>query len=224
MDRSTGMKTVATLVGLACSGALAAQQFPAENPPPERNRPASCADIDWSDEFKRNHPNLVEACQEAVVVDGKTWARFSATFEEVEADGDVRFQIRNRLRSNVGEVTIEPAPGQVAYINERRTEFDELARGTRVNLYVPEGHYGFASLPGGRVAQVSAGGDPGRASYAQAGTESRASSQRAQPRDAEPVIAQLPETAGPLPWLALGGALSLVGGLGVAIRRRRQRD
>src|SRR5690606_32828655 len=117
------------------------------------------------------------------VVDGKTWARFSATFEEVEANGDVRFQIRDRQRAGKGEITIEPAPGQVAYINERRMEFDELTRGTRVNLYVPEGHYGFASLPGGRVAQVSNGGGDAGAAFAQ--TSSR-SSTSARTQDAEP--------------------------------------
>lgn len=220
MKRETGVKTVATLVGLACAGAVAAQQLPVENMPPERTRPATCDEIKWSDEIKAEYPNIVDACQEAIVVDGKTWARLSASFEEVETDGEVRFQIRNRYSGNLGQVTITPAPGQVAYINERRTPFEDLTRGQRVNLYVPEGHYGFASLPGApmnQVATVSTGGDPGARSsmYAQS------SSQRtARPTDADPVLAQLPATAGPLPWLAVGGALSLLGGIGAGLRRR----
>ncbi|MEX0899379.1 MAG: LPXTG cell wall anchor domain-containing protein [Gammaproteobacteria bacterium] len=225
MKRKTGVKTVATLVGLACAGAVVAQQLPVEELPPERTRPATCNEVEWSDELKAAYPNIVDACQEAVVVDGKTWARFSASFEEVEEDGEVRFQIRNRYSGNLGDVTIEPAPGQVAYINERRTPFDQLTRGQRVNLYVPEGHYGFASLPGApmnQVAGVSSDGDPGARSsmYAQAGSGS--SQRSASPDDADPVLAQLPATAGPLPWLAIGGALSLLGGIGVGLRRRFQ--
>lgn len=223
MKRKPGVKTVATLVGLACAGAVAAQQLPVEELPPERTRPATCNEIEWNDEMKAAYPNILDACQEAVVVDGQTWARFSASFEEVQEDGEVRFQIRNRYSGNLGEVTIEPAPGQVAYINERRTPFEQLTRGQRVNLYVPEGHYGFASLPGApmnQVAQVSDGGDAGARSsmYAQAGSSS---AQRAtRPDEADPVLAQLPATAGPLPWLAVGGALSLLGGIGIGLRRR----
>ncbi len=216
MKRKTGVKAVATLVGLACAGAVAAQQLPVEEIPAERTRPATCNEIEWNHQITAKYPNIVDACQEAVVVDGQTWARFSASFEEVEENGEVRFQIRNRYSGNLGEVTIDPAPGQVAYINERRTPFEELTRGQRVNLYVPEGHYGFASLPGApmnQVAQVSSRGDAG----AQAGS----SSQRvARPDDADQVLAQLPATAGPLPWLAVGGALSLLGGIGVGLRRR----
>lgn len=214
MKRHTGVKTVATLVGLACAGAVAAQQLPVEELPNERTRPATCDKVEWSDELKAEYPNIVDACQEAVVVDGKTWARFSAAFEEVKDNGEVRFQIKNRYSGNLGEVSIDPAPGQVAYINERRTPFEQLTRGQRVNLYVPEGHYGFASLPGApmnQVAGVSTGGDAG----------ARFSSQRAATReDADQVLAQLPATAGPLPWLAVGGALSLLGGIGIGLRRR----
>lgn len=226
MKRETGVKTVATLVGLACAGAVAAQQLPVEELPPERTRPATCSQVQWSDELKAAYPNIVDACQEAVVVDGTTWARFSASFEEVENDGEVRFQIRNRFRGNLGEVTITPAPGQVAYINERRTPFEQLTRGQRVNLYVPEGHYGFASLPGApmnQVAEVSSGGDAGARSSMYAQTDTRSQRTATTRRDADQVLAQLPATAGPLPWLAVGGALSLLGGIGIGLRRRMRK-
>lgn len=207
MNRKTGVRTVATLVGLACAGAVAAQQLPVEELPTERTRPATCEEIEWNAQMKAQYPNIIDACQEAVVVDGKTWARFSASFEEVAENGEVRFQIRNRYSGNLGEVTIEPAPGQVAYINERRTPFEELTRGQRVNLYVPEGHYGFASLPGAPMNQV-------------AQVRTRGDSQRVRPDDADQLLAQLPATAGPLPWLAVGSVLSLLGGIGVGLRRR----
>lgn len=219
MNKRDGMRTLAALVGVACAGAVGAQEINPDELPPERNRPATCQQVNWNDAMLEQHPNLVEACQEAVVVDGTTWARLAASFEEVEEDGDVRFQIQDRLRSNVGEVTIEPAPGQVAYINERRTPFEELDRGQQVNLYVPEGQYGFASLPGAPMSQVArvSGGDPG-AMTASAQDRDAAATQR--PDDADPVLARLPATAGPLPWLAFGGALSVLGGIGLGLRRR----
>ena len=226
MRKKTGIQTVAALVGMACAGALVAQELPVEDLPPERTRPATCEGVDWSDDIKSAYPNIVDACQEAVVVNGKTWARLSAEFETVEENGDVRFQIKNRLSGNLGEVTIEPAPGQVAYINEQRTPFEDLARGQDVNLYVPEGYYGFASLPGAPMNQVASvsGGDPGAQSYAQAGSSSQRTADRRRTGEPDPVIAQLPDTAGPLPWLAVGGALSLLGGLGIGWRRRARRS
>ena len=223
MKTKTGVQTLAALVGMACTGALVAQELPVENLPPERTRPATCEGVDWSAEIEQAYPKIVDACQEAVVVNGKTWARLSAEFETVEEDGDVRFQIKNRFSGNLGEVTIEPAPGQVAYINEQRTPFEDLARGQNVNLYVPEGYYGFASLPGAPMNQVASvsGGDPG--AYAQAGSSSQRTPARERAGEADPVIAQLPDTAGPLPWLAVGGALSLLAGFGVGWRRRSRR-
>ena len=225
MRKKTGVQTLAAFVGMACAGALVAQELPVEELPPERTRPATCEGVDWSDDIMDAYPNIVDACQEAVVVNGKTWARLSAEFETVEENGDVRFQIKNRLSGNLGEVTIEPAPGQVAYINEQRTPFEDLARGQDVNLYVPEGYYGFASLPGAPMNQVASvsGGDPGAQSYAQAGSSSQRTAERRRAGEPDPVIAQVPDTAGPLPGLATGGALTLLGGLGIGWRRRSRR-
>jgi LPXTG-motif cell wall-anchored protein len=73
-----------------------------------------------------------------------------------------------------------------------------------VNLYVPEGQYGFATQPGVPEDQV--------ATVAPA---------------VQPTVAQtdlpdvLPRTASFLPWLALSGGIALLGALSLMLLRRR---
>lgn len=201
MNKRIALRGVVALVGLTCAGGVAAQ---GSQLPGATLDPAACSRVEWHPELLAKYPRIADACQEAIVVDGKTWARFDAVFEQVETDGDVRFQLHDRLDTELGAVTIDPAPGQVAYIDERRTPFENLHVGQEVSLYVPEGQYGFASLPGAPMEQVAQVADSERRTYSDAG----------------PVMAQLPDTAGPLPWLALGGALSMIAGLGVGLRRR----
>lgn len=240
MKKRTGMRAAATLVGLACAGVVMADQAAQQEPrmPAERVRPATCTDIEWHPDLRANHPGLIGACQEAVVAGGQTWARFAANFTALRPDGEVVFTIRDRQRTPsgtggiAGEVVIAPAPGQMAYINERRTPFTELHPGQQVNLYVPEGHYGFATLPGAPMTQVAEVSEPDGAQASVAQTDTRTqTTQRTQTtamsaaqREPQPVLARLPATAGPLPWLAVGGALSLLGGLGVSLRRRIGKD
>jgi LPXTG-motif cell wall-anchored protein len=38
--------------------------------------------------------------------------------------------------------------------------------------------------------------------------------------DPKPIASELPNTAGPLPLIALGGLMSLLGGLGLTLRRK----
>lgn len=232
MTKRLAIQGAAAVIGLACAGAAMAQDPGDEmgevRLPPASVDPESCRDIDWHPDLKQNHPRLVESCLESVVVDGRRWARFSAKFEQVERDGDVRFMLHDRLDTRLGEVTIEPAPGQVAYIDDRRTEFDELHYGQEVSLYVPEGYYGFASVPGAPMNRVARAADrpSGQARMAQADTSQprAATSGSMVDREADPVVARLPDTAGPLPWLAAGGIASLLAGFGVgAARRRRDR-
>lgn len=226
MMKATGMRTAATLIGLACASAVAADAAAAQQQqmPEERTRPASCNEMEWHPDFQQHHPDLVGACQEAVVAGGQRWARFAANFTELRPNGNVVFTIHDRSTGVgrggiVGDVTIEPAPGQMAYIDDRRTPFNELHPGQRVNLYIPEGQYGFATLPGApstQVAQVTRTTDT---EFAREGTTDRRMLAMQQ-RDPQPVLASLPDTAGPLPWLAVGGALSMFGALGLGLRRR----
>jgi hypothetical protein len=202
---------MATVASTALLGVAVAQQ---QDFPREREQAKSCAEVDWNKDMTTNHPRLTEACREVVTVGGKDWARFEAKFARIEPDGRVSFSIRDSRDRSIEEVSLRPATGQVAYIDDRATPFSELRSDQLVNLYVPEGQYGFATQPGARPEQVAGVTAPARAP-ATAPTRDTTRVAEAQPRSA-----MLPATAGPLPWLALGGLLSLLGAGGLRLARR----
>jgi hypothetical protein len=200
----TAMVLSASLFGVA-----GAQQEPF---PREREQARSCAEVDWNQDMTRNHPRLIEACREVVTAGGRNWARFEAKFASVAPDGTVTFSIRDSRDRHIEDVTLQPATGQVAYIDNRATPFAQLRRDQLVNLYVPEGQYGFVTQPGAPLEQVAVVTAPAPA-LAPAPAPARVAA-------VEPRAARLPATAGPLPWFALGGLLSLLAAAGVRLGRR----
>ncbi|TVS14320.1 MAG: LPXTG cell wall anchor domain-containing protein [Gammaproteobacteria bacterium] len=192
----------------ASSVAAQQQQFPSE-----RSQPQSCAEIRWNDTMRSSHPALIDACKEVVVAGDRTWARFEARFVRVNRDGDVVFSVRDQRGRSIEEVRLRPTANQVAYIDNQPTPFRQLRSTDTVNLYVPEGGYGFATEPGGELATVS-----------QEPATTAETPEPAAPRQAvaqrDPLPSVLPQTSGPLPWFALGGLLSLLGGFGLTLRRR----
>jgi hypothetical protein len=202
-------KTLSCLTAVVLSASLLGvagaqqQQFPRE-----REQAMSCAEVDWNKDMTSNHPRLIEACREVFTAGDRNWARFEAKFVRVEPDGKVTFSIRDSRDRHIEEVTLQPAAGQVAYIDNRATPFSQLRRDQLVNLYVPEGQYGFVTEPGAPLEQVAVVTAP-----APATATTRVAA-------VEPRPAMLPATAGPLPWFALAGFLSLLGAVGVRLGRR----
>lgn len=200
--------TTAMLLGVAVAGAASAQeqQFPSE-----RAQPRTCDAVKWNAEMLRDHPGLIDACREVIVTDSGTWARFDAKFVRVESDGLVIFSVRDRSDRSLEQVRLMPAAGQVAYLDDRPVPFRQLRTTDSINLYVPEGQYGFATQPGVPPEQLAKVVPPAAIPATRA------------PAAQPPMVAQqvtLPKTAGPLPWVALGGLLSLLSGLGLTLRRR----
>lgn len=213
MDDRTLRCLAAMVLSASLLGVAGAQQEPF---PREREQAKSCAEVDWNKDMISNHPGLIEACHEVVTAGGRDWARFEAKFVGVEPDGKVSFSIRDNRDRQIEEVTLQPAVGQVAYIDDRATPFSQLDRDQLVNLYVPEGQYGFVTQPGAPLEQVAVvtAPAPARRATATAPATTRVAA-------AEPRTAMLPATAGPLPWFALGGFLSLLGAVGVRLSGRR---
>jgi hypothetical protein len=211
----------AAVLGFALASSAVAQQ--PTNLPKERTSAGSCADVDWNQDMLRNHPALIDACQEVIVVEGETWARFAAKFVRIEPDGDVIFSVRDKRDRSIQEVTLDPTPGQVAYIDDRATPFSSLRTTDRISLYVPEGQFGFATRP---VAQEELATVIVPTDSTRTVDSTRTSETEAPVLTTETAVAQrdtrsamLPTTAGPLPWLALLGLLSMLGGLGLTLRR-----
>ena len=211
-----------TLLALGLSAGALAQQPTSDNFPAARDRPATCEDFKWSDQMLQEYPRVANACQEVVTVDGQTFARFNAQFVRVESDGVVNFTVRDRNESFVDELTIQPAQGQMAYINDRPTEFRNLRTSDAINLYAAEDEYGFATQPRGpreqRAQLRTVAAQPIAATRTPAEPLYDRTTAVAQVDERAPRM--LPQTAGSLPWVALAGMLSLLGGLGLAIQRK----
>jgi hypothetical protein len=152
MQSKTLTCLTATVLSASLLGVAVAQQ---DQFPREREQAKSCAEVDWNKDMTINHPRLTEACREVVIADGVHWARFEAKFARVEPDGSVSFSIRDSRDRPIEEVTLQPAAGQVAYIDNRATPFTQLRRDQLVNLYVPEGTYGFVTQPGAPREQIA---------------------------------------------------------------------
>lgn len=205
----------ATLLSLALASTAVAQQE-TEDFPAERTQTASCDDVDWNSDMVRNHPSLIGACQEVIVVEGQTWARFAAKFVRIEPNGDVIFSVRDDRDRGIHEVTLNPNPGQVAYIDDRPKPFSSLRTTDRISLYVPEGQYGFATQPGVSEDQLATVVVPSGTPVAT--TTTTDTDRTVAQRDTRQSV--LPATAGPLPWLALAGLLSMLVALGLTVLRR----
>jgi hypothetical protein len=168
--------------------------------------------------MQQYHPSLVTACKEVIVVNGETWARFTAKLVRVEPNGTVVFSVRDKRDRSIEEVLLVPAPGQVAYINNRPTPFRQLRNTDTISLYVPEGQYAFATRPGVPSEQLAKEIIPEDSPLAASRVPVTATETTVARRDTSPAML-LPTTAGPLPWLALCGFLSLLGGLSLKLRR-----
>ncbi len=203
--------SVAMLLGLASTGSAMGQESTQAMPGPEVDR-ASCTEIDWNRDLLRNYPWVVEGCQEAVIVDGKKWARFEAEFLENHRDGAITADFRNDRGRSLGNVRMMPGANQTVLLDDRPRSFSQLERGQVLNFYAPEDAYAFTTKPGAPKAELVQIVEP---------DEQERPTRLA---EAEPVTttrpATLPATAGPLPIIALGGMLSLLGGLGLTARRR----
>jgi hypothetical protein len=206
------------LAGFVWTGSAMGQSVDPRNiPDPDVDR-ASCTDVNWHRDLLGKYPWVADACHEVIIVQGQKWARFEADFQRMNRDGSITSDFKNRQGRSRGNISLMPGPDQMVSLDGRPYRFSELQRGQTLNFYVPEGMYAFSVAPGAPPAQhvrvveveVEEVAQPERVQLA-----------RAEPRRTEPVR-QLPSTAGPLPLIALGGALSLLGGIGLSLRRRFQ--
>lgn len=217
MNTSKLIRLSTCLLALAIAGAVTAQQ---PDFPNERSKPASCDDFRWNNDMTNEHPRVVDACQETVLADGIVWARLEARFVRVQNDGMVVFSIRDKRDRIIEQVMMEPSPGQVAYINDRATEFRNLRASDTLNLYVPEGEYGYVTSPVAatprfaRVAVVAVEPAPVDQEPESAPAPSMVLA------DNQPLPDRLPRTAGTSHWLALIGGLLMLGGIGLGLRRQ----
>jgi hypothetical protein len=227
MNGLSGIRMAATLMGaVVCAGAAGAQQAAdgGSNLPQPRTQAGSCAEVAWEKDLLARYPRIGDGCQEVVISEGRKWARFEADFVRAYGDGRVTLDFKDRRGDSIEQLTLMPAQGQRVTIEGRTYEFRDLQRSQELNLYVPEGMFAVATEPGAPAEEL-----------AEIVVEPVARSAQVSPQPAQPatgpLLAQadrtpartpavLPDTAGPLPWFAVAGLMSLLFALGLGIRRR----
>ncbi len=207
--------SAAMLLGLVSTSSALAQEHTPDFPAPDKGNRVSCDNVEWHRDMLGDNPWVSGACHEAIVIDGQTWARFEAEFQDYNrSDGTFTADFRNDRGRSMGSVSLEPAPGQRVSLDGRPTRFSELRRGQVLNFYSPENAYAFTTKPGASEDEM--------VKVVETRQEQRPTRMAEANRNENERPQTLPATAGPLPILALGGMLSLLGGIGLTTRRRLQ--
>lgn len=220
-----GAGTALALTGLVWANGVMAQDSTLVGMDRPADDAASCNELNWHKEFVTNYPWASEACRSVIDVNGAKWARFEGEFLGLNDDGSFDTEFMSRTDRDLGSVTLMPAPGQKVRLDNKEVPFADLDRGQVLSFYVPEGAVGFAVEPGVPDSQFVKVVDTSDAARFAAADDT--------PEKAPIVLAQadtdtnrdtldsdMPDTAGPLPLIALGGLMSLFGGLGLTIRRK----
>lgn len=210
------MTSAALLLGLAWSGNTQAQELSPNMPGPDVDR-ASCDEVEWHSDLLRDYPWVVDACQEAIIVDGQKWARFEAEFQELHRDGAITSNFTNDRGRSLGNVRLMPGKDQRVLLDGRPYRFSQLQSGQTLNFYVPDDLYAFTMEPGAPDTEQVRIIEPVEERQPTRMAEARTDNNRNRPET-------LPATAGPLPIIALGGMFSLLGGIGLTTRRRLKKS
>jgi hypothetical protein len=196
--------TALAAASLAWAGGALAQQQQPMNPsaaPQPTVNAQSCAQMDWNPDLLAQYPWVTDACQEVIVVNGQKYARFEGHVVSHNRDGSIKTQFVDRTGQHTrdwGYMNLMPAAGQHAYLSGEPTHFGDLPRNQVLNFYVPANVHGVAEQPGAQVAKIVE-----------------------EPQQPQVEVASaLPQTASPLPAIGLAGLVSLLAGLGLAIRNR----
>jgi hypothetical protein len=176
---------------------------------------ARCEEVTWHRDLLGKHPFVIDACHDVVIANDERWARFEVEYLGRKADRSVLADFRDADGRSLGLISLRPGENQRVMLDGQPYTWDDVYEGQILNLYVPEGQYGFATEARGTPRELA------RATDAEPRRDDRDRLARAEPRpfDERP-RQQLPATAGPLPLLGLAGLMSLLGGLGLTMRRR----
>ena len=157
-----------------------------------------CTGVKWSDSALETYPTIASACQGVEVREGKTYVKFSGEIAKNINRGE---QLTIKFKDG-GEVTLKPPANTALYVAGRKTPVSSLQRGDELTFYVPE--------------------DRLVARFDDDASQQVATIPLVRVVETEQVAQNLPETASQVPWLGFSGALLLVLGAGLTMRRRQQ--
>jgi hypothetical protein len=179
--------------------------------------PRDCADVRWSQAALRSFPEIASACRAVETRNGKAYVRLDGDVESVPGDG-------KRIRVDFdhgGELIFKPTPNTVLYIDGERTPFAQVEDGMNLKFYIPEDRLHAELQPDpARLAFVIVPLDFAVAARDQPTLAAERARERGTMRaSASAGMSELPATAGPLPWIALGAGALLVSGAAATLAR-----
>jgi hypothetical protein len=178
-------------LALLCVGLAAAAANPAFT-----TTGTNCSDITWQPDVIAQYPNVASACRAVVERNGKTYVEFNGIVERNAGSRGlyVRFEGSDRT------ILVKPDPDQRIQVGARSFRARDAVRGKDMKVYVPSDQF-VASL-GDEQAEVVETDI----------VEVLPTAEVAAVETSE-IPSELPRTASPLPWLAIGGvALLLLAG------------
>ncbi len=155
----------------------------------------TCDELIWSSEVTSRYPNVADACQEVIVRDGSQYARLIAEVNRVRNNGDLRLRFKHRDGSWSDIVTVSPEYDFPVFIDGNKVLARDLVRGQEIRIYMPSDRWAIAQVEEVEIVVIAVIQD-------------------------EPEPEAIPDTASPLPLIALLGFL--FAGIGGAMTRRRK--
>jgi hypothetical protein len=135
-----GLRVSTALIGMICGSAAAAQLAPnsgADFPRP-KIQTATCTEVMWSHNLSARYPRIGEACHEVFFSEGRKWARFQADFVQLDRDGRITLDFKDRYERQLERITVLPAMSQSWAMEGRVYTPRDLVRGQVLNVYLPE--------------------------------------------------------------------------------------
>jgi len=138
-----------TLLSLAAAVTLSGAVAPTLAADAAKAVGPTCSNITFDAEFLAAYPRAAAACQEVVTANGKAAVRFTATVAKVKKDF-ISLQFLNTMGNPIEPVqtlTLLPQAGQTMRVNGKDVPFSNLAKGDKVDFWIPEKTLGVITNP-----------------------------------------------------------------------------
>jgi hypothetical protein len=137
------------LVFTAICTALSVATMPSPAADAAKSAGPTCSNIVYDAEFLAAYPRAAAACQEVVTVNGKSAVRFTALVSKVKPDF-ISLQFLNTMGKPIEPVqtlTLLPQSGQTLRVNGKEVPYSKLAKGDKVDFWIPEKTLGVITNP-----------------------------------------------------------------------------
>jgi hypothetical protein len=112
-----------------------------------------CDSVNWGQEVLAKFPNAQKGCQGVTMKNGEAYAHYIA--EIVKTDGDtVTVHLLDKEKKGLSEVQFVPNANQKITVNGKETRYQDLKKGTKLDLYIQHSRWGLYSDPDSTPMQI----------------------------------------------------------------------